>query len=320
MQVFRGLDNLPETLRGCALTIGNFDGVHRGHQQIIAQAGLLASRSGGAVVVLTFDPHPLAVVSPDRAPAMLMPLSEKTRCLEQAGADAVVVARSEPGLLSLEPETFVEQIIVGKFRPAHVVEGWSFGFGKKRRGTPELLRKLAPRSGFEMFVVDPVKLQVEPDETVLVSSSLVRDLIRQGQVHQAHLCLGRPYALFGIVEKGQARGMGLGFPTANLGGIEQLTPAEGVYAGSAEVQGARFSAAISIGNTPTFESGESQVEAFLLDCDQDLYGRPMRLSFWRHLRAQQKFDSAEALTTQIEDDVRQVRRIAGQTDSFLEDQ
>ncbi len=326
-----GLEQIPDALRGCVLTIGNFDGVHRGHQQILAQAGLFGTRPrsgthsprGGPdsprggfepappahqkVVVLTFDPHPLEIVSPGRAPERLMPLEEKVCRLTQAGADAVVVARSEPALLSLEPHEFIETVIERKFKPSHVVEGWSFGFGKGRKGNADVLRDLGARHGFGVFIVEPVRLQVADDETVLVTSSMIRELIRAGQVDRAHLCLGRPYALFGEVATGHGRGSELGYPTANLGQIDQLIPAEGVYAGRAEVCGESYDAAVSIGTTPTFGEGSLQVEAFLLDCSVELYGQPMKLEFLRFLRGQQHFESPEALTKQIEQDVRQVR-------------
>ncbi len=302
-----GLEQVPDALRGCVLTIGNFDGVHREHQQILAQAGLFGARTQRKVVVLTFDPHPLEIVSPGRVPERLMPLSEKVCRLTQAGADAVVVARSESALLSLEPRDFIESVIERKFKPSHVVEGWSFGFGKGRKGTPDVLRDLGAQHGFEVFIVEPVRLQVADDETVLVTSSMIRDLIRAGQVDRAHLCLSRPYALFGKVATGHGRGSKLGYPTANLGQIDQLIPAEGVYAGRAEVCGGTYHAAISIGTTPTFEDSSLQVEAFLLDCSAELRGQPMKLEFLRFLRSQQRFESPEALAAQIEQDVQQVR-------------
>lgn len=302
-----GLEQIPDALRGCVLTIGNFDGVHRGHQQILAQAGLFGTRTQGKVVVLTFDPHPLEIVSPGRVPERLMPLSEKICRLTQAGADAVVVARSEPALLSLEPHEFVESVIERKFKPSHVVEGWSFGFGKGRKGNADVLRDLGARHGFDVFIVEPVRLQVADDETVLVTSSMIRELIRAGQVDRARLCLGRPYALFGEVATGHGRGSKLGYPTANLGQIDQLIPAEGVYAGRAEVCGGSYDAAISIGTTPTFGDNSLQVETFLLDCSAELYGQPMKLEFLRFLRGQRRFESPEALTKQIEQDVQQVR-------------
>jgi len=294
------------------LTIGNFDGVHRGHQQIIAQAGMFAAQTGAQVVVITFDPHPLSIVSPEQAPARLMPLEERIRCLGQAGADVVIVLKSDPELLSLEPEDFVEQAIVDKFSPTHIVEGRSFGFGKGRRGNPDLLKQLSPQLGFEFFVVEPVKLQVENCQSVRVSSSLIRELVSEGKVNRAFLCLGRPYALLGVVEHGQLRGRELGYPTANLGHVAQLLPAQGVYAGAARLNEEVSTAAISIGTTPTFGGQQVQIEAFLLDFDRDLYDQPLQLEFWHYLRNQQRFSSVAKLKQQIDSDVKEIRQLASE--------
>lgn len=311
MDVFYGLETLEPPLSRSVLTIGNFDGVHRAHQQIIAQAGLFAANTGGRVAVLTFEPHPLTVVSPDKAPARLMPLEEKLRCIAAAGADVAVVARSEPALLGLEAERFVEEIIRRRFGPTHIVEGPSFGFGRGRRGTAELLRTLAAGFGCEVHIVSPVTVQVDEGETLLVSSSLIRGLIREGKVRRAGLCLGRAYALFGEVVHGEHRGRTLSFPTANLAVAKQLIPGDGVYAGWAVTEVGRFASAISIGTTPTFGGGTRRVEAHLLDFDGDLYGRPMRLEFDRPLRGQQAFDSGAALREQLEKDVAAVRECLG---------
>lgn len=311
MDVFCGLETLEPPLSRSVLTIGNFDGVHRAHQQIIAQAGLFAANTGGRVAVLTFEPHPLTVVAPTKAPARLMPLEEKLRCIAAAGADVAVVARSDPALLGLEAERFVEEVIRRRFAPTHIVEGPSFGFGRGRRGTAELLRALAAGFGCEVHIVSPVTVQVDEGETLLVSSSLIRGLIRDGKVRRAAMCLGRPYALFGEVVHGEHRGRTLSFPTANLAVAEQLIPGDGVYAGWAVTDAGRFASAISIGMTPTFGGGARRVEAHLLGFDGDLYGRPMRLEFDRPLRGQRAFESGAALRAQLERDVVAVREVLG---------
>lgn len=310
MSVLRGLEQVPAALRGCVLTIGNFDGVHRGHQQIIAQAAMLAAPTRIQTIVLTFEPHPLQVVAPQRAPAKLMPLEERTRRLLGAGADVIVIAHSNPELLSLPAAEFVEQILVEKFAPRYVVEGQSFGFGRGRTGTVQLLQSLGPQLGFEVFIVGPLRLDLEAGKSVAVSSSLIRRLLLEGQVYQAQLCLGRPYALFGVVCRGHARGRGLGFPTVNLSELDQLIPAEGVYAGRAAVRGREHLAAISIGTVPTFGEGSVQVEAHLLDFEGDLYDEPIRLDFVHFLRVQQKFPAVEDLRRQIEEDVARVRTLS----------
>ncbi len=307
MQVIEGLETIHPPLERCVLTVGNFDGMHRAHQQLLAQAGLFAANTGGPVVVLTFEPHPLTVVAPDRVPQCLTPRDEKLRLLAECGAAITVVARSEPALLGLEAERFVEEIIVGKFRPTHVVEGSSFGFGRGRRGSPELLVRLGESFEFHTHIVDPVTLQIEPDRTVMVSSSLVRRLLLEGKVGRAALCLGRPYTLYGTVVQGRRRGRRLGFPTANLAVKGQLIPADGVYSGAALVDERSHPCALSIGVTPTFGGGERQVEAHLLDFDGDLQGRRVGVAIYEWIRGQQSFSSPDQLAKQIRQDVAFVR-------------
>lgn len=304
----------------CALTIGNFDGVHRGHQRIIGSVHRFAERIGGAAVVLTFEPHPLSVLRPDQAPARLTPLDEKLGLLAAAGADVTVVARADRALLALTAEEFVERV-VRQLGPKHIIEGLTFGFGRGRTGNTDTLRRLGPRYGFEVCVVEPVEMQVEGGEQAPVSSSMIRGLIARGLVEQAAAALGRPYAVFGPVEHGRHRGATLGFPTVNLAVSDQLIPADGVYAGwvreadplltpVAEPRG--WTAAVSIGTAPTFPGvhgqQERKVEAYLLDVQVDLYGCELRLEFAAWIREQRRFESPKALSAQISRDVDAVRR------------
>ena len=308
VKIIDSIDAVDLTHSRSVLTIGNFDGVHRAHQQLIAQAGLFAANTGGPVVVLTFEPHPLSIVAPERAPARLQSKEEKIECLAQAGADIVVFAESNPALLGLTAEQFVEDVIRKRFHPTHIVEGPSFGFGRGRRGTPQLLAELAGSFGCEVLIVDPVTLQLDDREPLLVTSSLIRGLVGQGKVHRAALCLGRPFTLVGSVVEGDRRGRTLGFPTANLDIQDQLIPADGVYAGRTTIDNKTFLCAISVGSRPTFGQGARAVEAHLLDFDADLYGRKLRLEFDRLLRSQKPFDSADALADQLKRDVAVVRQ------------
>ena len=330
MKVIYGLDSPDARLPRSSVTIGNFDGVHRGHQRIIAQARRVGEGVDAPTVVLTFEPHPLTVVAPARAPARLTPLPEKLDRLADAGAQIAVVARANRDLLALTPRQFIERV-VGRLHPSHIVEGPSFGFGRGRSGTSDTLRQLGAEQGFEVLVADPVRVALDRDATVEVSSSLVRRLIAEGRVERATLCLGRPYALIGKVVVGIGRGKGLGFPTINLAVEDQLIPADGVYAGRARLEldpsagPASRVAAISIGTTPTFEdAGPGQgpaarrVEAYLLDTEAELYGREVRLEFGTWLRTQEKFESAAALSAQIARDVQAVRRYAVGQESSVE--
>ena len=307
MRVIHGLDAVTPPLARSVLTIGNFDGVHRAHQQLLAEARGFALQDAAPVAVLTFEPHPLTVVAPQRAPSRLTTVDEKLRLLAENGTDVCVVARSEPALLNIEPERFVDELLWATFHPARIVEGPSFGFGRRRRGDATLLRERAARHGCAVHIVEPVSVEVEPGESLLVSSSLIRRLIAEGDVHRAALCLGRPHALIGEVVRGDGRGRTIGFPTANIEAPEQLLPGDGVYDGRATVDRRSFACAVSIGSTPTFDGRQRRVEAHLLDCSGDLYGATLRVEFLRFLRAQQRFDSPASLIEQLRRDVGAVR-------------
>ncbi len=307
MRVLRGLNFEP--LHGVVLCIGNFDGVHRGHQEILRAGRRKASANQAELVAMTFDPHPLAVLTPERMPAILTPLPEKLRQIEQTGADAVVVAVSEPGLLQVTATDFIKQVIVDRFHPRAIVEGPSFGFGRHREGTVETLQEAAGQFGFEVEVVEPVRIALGGHPDMVMSSSLVRQLLASGTVDQAAICLGRPYALLGTVIRGVGRGAKIGFPTANIDAGPQLVPAEGVYAGRAELAGHRYAAAISIGRNPTFGEHRLVIEAHLLGYSGEPYGAPLRLEFLDWLRPQMRFPSVEALCQQIAEDVRHTQEI-----------
>jgi len=300
---------------GCVLSVGNFDGVHAGHTAILSRARGLADALHLPLIALTFEPHPLVVVAPDRAPATLTPLDEKVSLLLEAGADQVVVARSEPVLLEKSARAFIAEIVVGRLNARHVVEGRTFGFGAGRRGDVDLLAALGPELGFVVVVVEPVCVALPSRETVQVSSSLIRRLLTEGAVEAAAACLNRTYVLSGQVGRGHGRGKALGFATANLRCAGQLIPGEGVYAGFGEVEGARRPAAISIGRTPTFGDNDVQVEAHLLDCREELLGRRLRLGLVARLRDQRRFDSPAALAEQIARDVEAVRKVAAEWES-----
>ncbi|HOW69342.1 MAG TPA: bifunctional riboflavin kinase/FAD synthetase [Phycisphaerae bacterium] len=323
MEVIRTWESL--RLSGVVLTIGNFDGVHRGHQAILAAGRRHAERAGTRLVVMTFDPHPAAILSPSVSPPMLSPFSERLRWLELAGADVVVVVESKPEFFAMSAGEFIQEVVLGRFAPVAMVEGASFGFGCKRQGDVHTLMAAGRRHGFEVEIVQPVRIALGGHPDAVISSSLVRQLLHSGTVDQAALCLGRPYALFGTVGHGAQRGRALGFPTVNLQTAGLLVPAEGVYAGRAcqvDAVAARggcgpggsplsssVPAAISIGYCPTFDGQELLIEAHLLDFHGDLYGRALRIEFLDWLRGQESFKSKEALCEQIRLDVEMTRRI-----------
>ncbi len=298
-------------LASSVLTIGNFDGLHLAHQSLVRRARSLAGQEQAPVVVLTFEPHPLTIVAPDRVPPMLTPRDEKLRLLEQLGADLVVIARSEPALLNLEAEDFVRDVVVQQFRPVVIVEGLSFGFGKGRKGNPQLLARMADASGFQLSIVEAVSVELADGRCETVSSSLVRKLLSEGRVEDASRCLGRPYRLMGTVVVGEKRGRALGFPTANLDAGSQMIPADGVYVATALVGANRYTCALSIGHTPTFSGTRRLIEAHLLDFAGDLYGRHLSVDLQSWVRPQQTFASAEDLVRQLKQDVHTVRSTVG---------
>jgi len=316
MRVIRGLESVD--LAGVVLTIGNFDGVHRGHQAILAAGRKRADANVADLVAMTFDPHPLAVLRPGDIPPLLSPLDEKLHWLERCGVDLAVVAESGSTLLGMSAETFIADVIAARFSPQVVIEGASFAFGQGRQGNVQLLKELSPRYGFAVEIVEPMRVTLKDQLEQVVSSSLIRRLLENGAVDQARLCLGRPYTLLGKVERGAGRGVTLGFPTANVRIHDQLVPTEGVYAGRAWLEGSCYTAAISIGRNATFKGKDTLVEAHLLDFGDDLYGRSIRLELIVRIRHQEPFGSPESLSRQIAQDVEQIRTIVTADDVSMQ--
>ena len=305
MRVIRHLAHVAPPLRRVVLTLGNFDGVHLGHQAIVRRAAAEARALGGQVVVLTFHPHPVAVLAPDKAPPQLQSLHDRLARLRDLGVDTVVVQRFTPRFAALEPEEFVRDYLGAQLEMLHVVVGGNVSFGRGRAGTVDTLRALGAAQGFVVDAVGPVMV----GETQ-VSSSALRRLVAAGDVRGARALLGRPFTLRGRVVQGEHRGRTLGFPTANLHqrpGL--LLPADGVYAVRAALDGTVRRAVLNIGIRPTFGELRRTVEAFLLDFDADLYGRWLTLELIERLRGEQRFSGVEALRQAITDDVTRAREL-----------
>ena len=288
-----------------AVAIGNFDGVHRGHQALVAAAVARARETGGAAVVLTFDPHPARVLRQDGAPSALTTLAQKEELVAALGIDRLVALAFDARLAALSPDAFVSEVLASLLGARHVVVGESFRFGHARQGDARTLEALGGRQGFDVQVVKPVLHAGRP-----ISSSRIRESLAAGDVKDAALLLGRPYALDGRVVRGDGRGRGLGIPTANLGVEEQMLPGRGVYAGRVLVPGGDWRAAVvNVGERPTFGGTGLVVEAHLIDFSGDLYGARLRVSFQARLRGEERFASAEALVERIHEDVRVAREL-----------
>lgn len=304
--LWHGVDEIPGDLDRPVVTIGVFDGVHRGHRVLIERAVEAARSAGLPCVVITFDPHPAEVVRAGSHPAMLSTLRHRAELLRGIGVDGVLVLHFSHALSRLTAEEFVDAVLVNRLHAERVVVGANFRFGHRALGTVDTLRALGPSRGFTVDAVGLVH-----DSGVVLSSSYIRQCIAEGDVETAAVVLARPHRVEGLVVHGDHRGRELGFPTANLvTPVAAAIPADGVYAGWLQRadRTTRFPAAISVGTNPTFEGAERRVEAYALDRDDlELYGEDVAVDFVARLRAQERFESVEALIAQMKSDVARAR-------------
>lgn len=310
MRVIRHLRREGRRAGPIALTLGNFDGVHVGHQTIIRAAVAQARALGGESVAVTFEPHPMAVLAPARAPALLQSLADRLAVFRQLGLDLVVLQRFTRAFAALEPEAFVRDFLLSRLDLRHVVVGYNVNFGRGRSGNVDTLRTLGAVCGFTVDIVGPVT-----EGGTKVSSTALRRVLREGDVGQALRFLGRPYTLRGRVVAGERRGRLLGFPTANLHvRSRMLLPADGVYAIAATVDGRRVAGVLNIGVRPTFGEQRHTIEAHLLDWSGELYGRLLTVALLERLRDERAFGSPAALREAIAADVARARVVVAAHD------
>jgi riboflavin kinase/FMN adenylyltransferase len=288
------------------VTMGTFDGVHRGHQALLKALIAGARAAGAASVLITYEPHPRCVLDPDHCPANLTTLDEKTWLLDQLGVDHLVVIPFTPQLAALSPAAFMQRLLRG-IQVRRMVIGENHRFGHGQRGDPAFLRRLGTRHDFTVEVTPTLARGREP-----ISSSRIRRLVLLGQVRAAAQLLGRDYFIRSTVEHGLKRGRELGFPTANLRiSPNKLLPATGIYAARVDIQDRTYAGALSVGFRPTFGSNSLTVEVFILDFDADLYDKLLTVWFVQRLRAEKRFASVAALQQQMTRDVDNARRILG---------
>lgn len=309
MQIFRHTENLPAAARGAVVAIGNFDGVHRGHQTVVAAAQAEARRLGVPLCVLSFEPHPRSLFRPDDPPFRLTPFRIKARLLEALGVDLHVVLHFDRALAARSAEDFIQTILVGAMGARHVVVGYDFCFGHRRAGTPETLTGFGRRLGFGVTIVT----QASDETGGLYSSSRARELLAAGDTRGAAEILGRPWEIEGRVEHGEKRGRELGFPTANVELGDFLRPAYGIYAVRCAVDEggplAWHDGVANLGIRPMWRTETPLLEAYLFDFSGDLYHRHLRVQLVEWLRGEEKFDSLEALIAQIDRDCEAARQV-----------
>jgi riboflavin kinase/FMN adenylyltransferase len=302
-----GTEPPPPAYRGGAVTVGNFDGVHRGHAALIAALRARAGEVHGPAVVVTFDPHPIALLAPDRLQPLLTTPADRAELLHRTGADHVLILRTTPELLHVEARAFLDGVLGEALAAKAVVEGFNFRFGRGRAGSTELLAEWCRGRGLPLTVVPPFRLG-----GTVVSSSRVRAALEAGDVAGAAELLGRPYRLRGVVGEGARRGRTLGFPTANLVRPATLVPGDGVYAVRALVDGgAAWPGAANVGPNPTFGEQARKLEVHLIGFAGDLYGRPLAVDFVARLRDTRPFAGPADLVEQLKADVAAARRVVG---------
>ncbi|WP_421845788.1 bifunctional riboflavin kinase/FAD synthetase [Mycobacterium sp.] len=320
MQRWRGQDEIPTDWGRCVLTIGVFDGVHRGHAELISHAVKAGRARGVPTVLMTFDPHPMEVVYPGSHPAQLTTLTRRAELVEELGIDVFLVMSFTTDFMKLTPDRYVHELLVENLHVVEVVVGENFTFGKKAAGNVGTLRRAGERFG---FAVESMSLLSErhSNESVTFSSTYVRSCVDAGDMIAATEALGRPHRVEGVVVRGHGRGAELGFPTANVAPpIYSAIPADGVYAAwftvlgdgpvtGTVVPGERYQAAVSVGTNPTFSGRVRTVEAYVLDTTADLYGQHVALDFVARVRGQQKFDSVEQLIAAMGGDTERARAL-----------
>ena len=299
--------------RGGALTIGNFDGVHRGHQELLAHLRRQAQALPGPAVAMTFDPHPLQLLRPQQFQPVLTTPADRAALLRAHGADCVLILRTTPALLGLSARAFFDRVIRTQVGARAVVPGFNFAFGHNREGTVDTLADFCRQAGLGFDLVPPLLLDGKP-----ISSSRVRGELVRGDVRQAALLLGRPYRLHGTVGTGRRRGQGLGFPTANLEEVPTLVPGNGVYAARAWVGEAGWPAAANVGPNPTFGEHARKIEVHLIGFQGDLYGRTLAVDFLDRLRETRPFAGPEELAAQLRLDVERALELAGPAEGELD--
>ncbi len=305
MEITYGYDHIGQELQAGFVTIGNFDGIHLGHRQLLANLVWEAHREGTKAIVITFDPHPKMLIHPERRPFYLITsLEEKLNLIAQCGIDAVIVIGFSLKYAQTSATDFITDFLWEKLKIRRIVIGHDYTFGRGKEGNEALLISYGKKLGFEVEVINAFAAR-----GTIISSTRIRQAILGGDMETAQALLGRPYNVAGLVVAGQRRGAGLGFPTANIEPEKELIPPDGVYAVLARWEGREIGGVMNIGTNPTFGDQKSSLEVHLFDFDKDIYGHRLDVSFIKRLREERAFSEVEQLVEQIRHDVRVAREI-----------
>ena len=313
ISLYRSLSDLPETTRGAVLAIGNFDGVHFGHQQVIADARALAAAKNAPLGLMLFDPHPQQFFAPEAPPFRLTRLVTRAALLADLGVDFTLALPFDATMAACEAEDFISDILLAQLGVSAVCVGYDFCFGKGRRGNFAMLKDIGGEMGFETFATEAV---LQPNSTSPFSSSAIRNFLRDGDPEQAAQMMGHAFAIEAEVQKGDQRGRTIGFATANMPLHDYVLPKFGVYAVSAEVLDGAFAGqtlkgVANLGMRPTVGTDKPRLESHFFDFEGDLYGANLRVSLLHFIRPEQKFDGLDALKAQISMDIDQAREMLG---------
>jgi len=304
-RIIKDLAELQTPLTNPVLTIGNFDGVHRGHLALFERVKIRARAVGGTSVVMTFQPHPIKIMKPEIAPLLITPTEQKVTLIARAGIQTIICLTFDETFAAISAEDFVRDILVGTIGVKELVVGYDYSFGRNRTGNIELLRRVGKDLRFQLHVVEPVLIGNR-----IVSSTSIRELVSEGELAEAKRLLGRDYQICGSVVKGKNRGGRLlGFPTANLQVVDELTPKEGVYAVRVLLNNHIYDGVTNIGHNPTFGQGPLSIETHILDYSGNLLGRVIRINFIQRLRAEKTYKSIEDLARQIDLDIKAAREL-----------
>jgi riboflavin kinase/FMN adenylyltransferase len=304
MQIIKGIENFQGTFRSPVVTLGNFDGVHLGHQDIFKRVKEEATKVHGEGMVITFEPHPLKVLAPDKFLPLLTPFRKKMMLIQKSGIETVLCIDFSLEFSEIPPDDFIKSILVERVRVKEVIIGYNYHFGKGQKGDAQTLIDAGKVFNFEVKVVEPFRIG-----QTIVSSSKIRDLIQKGQIEEASRLLGREYPMIGKVVEGAKRGQTLGFPTANVEISDELYPKSGVYAVEVEWRQKRLNALANVGSNPTFCSEQNErcnpvsLEVFILNFNGNIYGEELQINFRRRIRDEVRFDSPSLLIEQIKKDI-----------------